>query len=338
MTQQTIGARWAGVLAALPALIFAVAAFANDQATVDEKPASEVAMDATAVRESVAATVRTLNEVYVYPETARRVGAEVMRRLDAGKYDHITTNQQFADDLGGELSALTGDGHMSIMLAKADEEPTHVLQEEVDRFRHNYAFQKVEILDGNIGYLKVNKFHQDDEAQVVADHALAFLSRTDALIVDLTECKGGSPELVRHMLSHFYAEKALLWTILDRNGEPTYEAFTTPGVGAKRLKSDFPIFILTGPDTASGAELFTYALKSHGKATTVGQRTFGIAHFVGAVPIDERFVGRFSTYRNTNPVTKTDWEGEGIAPDVEASPERRLDVAIQLAKEASEGR
>ncbi|MCX7564593.1 S41 family peptidase [Xanthomonadaceae bacterium XH05] len=338
MTQQTVGARRTGLLAALPALIFAVSAFANDPVAADKAPASEVAMDATAVRESVVATVRTLNEVYVYPETARRVGAEVMRRLDAGKYDHITTTQQFADDLGEDLSELTGDGHMSVMLAVPDEEPTHVLQEEVDRFRHNYAFQKIEILDGNIGYLKLNKFHQDEEAQVVADHALAFVSRTDALIIDLSECKGGSPELVRHMLSYFFTDQTLLWTILNRDGESTYDAFTTPGVGDARLKSDFPIFILTGPDTASGAELFTYALKSYGKATAVGQRTLGIAHFVGAVPIDERFVGRFSTYRNTNPVTKTDWEGEGIAPDVEASPERQLDVAISLATRASKTR
>lgn len=326
------------MLAALPALLFAVSAFANDPVAMAEEPASEVTMDATAVRESVIATVRTLKDVYVYPETARRVGAEVMRRLDAGKYDHITTTQQFADHLGEELSALTGDGHMGVMLAKADEEPTHVLQEHVDRFRHNYAFQKVEILDRNIGYLKVNKFHQDDEAQAVADHALAFVSRTDALVIDLTECKGGSPELVRHMLSHFFAEEALLWSILDRKGERTYDAFAKPGVGDARFKSDFPLFILTGPDTASAAELFTYALKSYGKATTVGQRTNGIAHLVGAVPINDRFVGRFSTYRNTNPLTNADWEGEGIAPDVEASPEHRLDVAIQLATRAAERR
>lgn len=295
------------------------------------------AIDAKLVRASVISTVELLNEIYVYPETARTAGVEMLRRLDAGSYNTIASKQEFADRIGAELVELTGDGHMGVMVAEGDEPPTHVLQETVDRFRLNYGFQKVEVLDGNIGYLKLNKFHPDDEAQPVADHALAFLGGTDALIIDLTECKGGSPELARHVLSYFFADGTSLWSIVDREGKTVYETVAKAGVGSGRFKRDLPLFLLTGPDTASAAELFAYALQSYGKAKTVGQGTAGIAHLVGAKAINEHFVGRFSTHRNTNPVTHKDWEGEGVTPDHPAAPGDSLNMAIRMATE-SKGR
>ena len=292
------------------------------------------AIDAQRVRDSVVSTVELLNDVYVYPETAHRVGIEMLRRLDSGAYDRIASKQEFADRISAELVELSGDGHMGVMVAEGDAQPSHVLQETVDRFRLNFGFQRIEVLKGNIGYLKLNKFHQDDEAQQVADHALGFLVGTDALIIDLTECKGGSPELVRHLLSHFFADGTLLWRIINRDGETVHEAVAKAGVGAGRFKHNFPLFVLTGPDTASAAELFAYALQSYGKAKTVGQRTVGIAHLVGAQAINEHFIGRFSTFRNTHPVIDTDWEGVGVRPDHPAALEDSLEIAIQIAAES----
>ena len=292
------------------------------------------AIDAGLVRESVIDTIAQLNEVYVYPETARRVGIELRRRLDSGAYDRITSKQEFADRMSAELVELSRDGHMGVMVADDGAPPTHVLQETDDRFRLNHGFQRVEVLEGNIGYLKINKFHQDDEAEQVADSALEFLDRTDALIIDLTECKGGSPELVRHVLSHFFADGTSLWSIINRDGETVHEAVAKKGVGSGRFKRDFPLFVLTGPDTASAAELFAYTLQSYRKARTVGKGTVGIAHLVGAQAINEHFIGRFSTYRNTNPVTDTDWEGVGITPDHPATLEDSLNTAIRMAGES----
>jgi hypothetical protein len=320
---------WALTLAAGIALSFC--AFASSVGSPTSR--HDGAIDVQLVRDSVVSTVELLNEIYVYPETARRVGAEMLRRLDSGAYDRIASKQEFADRISSELVELSGDGHMGVMVAEDDAPPTHVLQEPVDRFRLNYGFQRVEVLDGNIGYLKLNKFHQDDEAEQVADHALGFLGDTNALIIDLTECKGGSPELVRHLLSYFFTDETSLWSIINRNGETVYEALSKAGVGSERFRRDFPLFVLTGPDTASAAELFAYALQSYGKAKTVGQGTVGIAHLVGAQSINQHFTGRFSTYRNTNPVTGSDWERVGITPDYPAAPEDVLATAIRMAAE-----
>lgn len=327
-----------GLLAIALALGMSLSGFAHAGLNGVPSAGAGEAIDAQAVRQSVIGTVKLLNDVYVYPDVARRVGAEVMKRLDAGRYDGIATRQDFAERMGSELREISGDGHMGVLVAKGDEPPTHVLEESVDRFRLNYAFEKVEVLAGNVGYLKLNKFHGGEGARTIADHAFGFLGGTQALIIDLSECKGGSPELVRHMLSHFFSDETRLWSIFDRNGESVHDAVSTSGVGSARFKSDFPVFILTGGNTASAAELFAYTLQSYGKAKTVGQETVGIAHLVGAHPIDPHFVGRFSTHRNANPVTNASWEGVGVVPDTYAAPEDMLAIAVGMAAAAMEGK
>lgn len=98
------------------------------------------AIDAQLVRESVISTVELLNEIYVYPEKARTVGIEMLRRLDSGAYDRIASKQEFADRISAELVELSGDGHMGVVVAEDDAPPTHVLKETADRFRLNYGF------------------------------------------------------------------------------------------------------------------------------------------------------------------------------------------------------
>jgi C-terminal processing protease CtpA/Prc len=299
------------------ALVLSLSVNAHAESMVSTSPDDGGAIDTPLVRQSV---------------------IDMIDRLDDGRYDGISTRREFADQIGAELREISGDGHLGIMLAVADEAPTHVITETVDRFRLNYAFQKVEILEGNIGYLKFNKFYLDDEAQATADHALGFVSGTDALIIDLTECVGGSPELVRHIASYFFADETVLWSIIDRDGKSVHDAISTSGLGPARFKQDFPLYILTSPETASGAELFAYTLRSFDKAKTVGQGTMGVAHLVGALPINEHFVGRFSTYRNANALTNSNWEGVGVAPDTAVALEDSLAVAVRLATGSMESK
>lgn len=57
---------------------------------------------------------------------------------------------------------------------------------------HNYGFEKVERLPGNIGYHKTLKFFETEIAGNVAVASLNFLANTSAIIFDLRENTGGS--------------------------------------------------------------------------------------------------------------------------------------------------
>lgn len=286
------------------------------------------------VKDSITDTLKVLNEVYLFPEKAKAIEKEMLSRSERGAYDHIDSTFTFRKQISDELAEISTDRHLSLMLVKSkDEVPTHVLTEVEDEFKNNYAFQKLEVLPGNVGYLKFNKFYQDKEAINTVKHAFGFLKDTDAMIIDLRDCIGGSPELVTFIASYFLPENTLMWRYHTRNDEEIYENRSTVNAGPEHFKNDFPLFILVGPDTASAAEMFTYSLKNLNKAVVVGEKTRGVAYAVSGVKINEFFSGRFSMGQTIDPKTGTNWELVGVLPDIKAELSKSLDTAHAKALE-----
>ena len=289
------------------------------------------------VRKSIEETLNVLDDVYVYPEKTKAIHDEIIKRMNQGDYKLIKTKQEFVDKISDDLFEVSKDQHLGVMLVKPDEvKPTHVLTETIDERKYNFAFQKVEVLSGNIGYVKFNKFYQDEEAEITVNHAFGFLANTDAMIIDLRDNIGGSPELVRYILSHFFKEKTLLWRSHNRANKEIYDNESIKGIGAQKFKTNYPLFILVSSHTASAAEIFSYTLKHLGKATIIGETTVGMAHGVSAVKINDYFSGRFSMSRPSNPITHTSWEGVGVIPNIPTTAEKSLTIAHTQALKALE--
>ena len=60
----------------------------------------------------------------------------------------------------------------------------------------NFGFEKVERLEGNVGYLDLRGFHRAEVGGDTAAAAMNFLANTDALIIDLRKNGGGAPDMV----------------------------------------------------------------------------------------------------------------------------------------------
>lgn len=65
----------------------------------------------------------------------------------------------------------------------------------------------------------------------------------------------------------------------------------------------------------------------------MGETTGGGAHPAQGVPAGDHFSMRIPFGRPINPVTKGDWEGKGVEPDVQASAADALATAEKLAAE-----
>src|SRR5262249_7828932 len=156
--------------------------------------------------------------------------------------------------------------------------------------RMNSAFVKVERLPGNIGLLELHGFSDRKGAADTAAAAMNFLAGTDALIIDLRQNGGGSPQMVQLMCSYLLpdAKPTLLNTMTYRKGDRTEEFWTVKDVAGKRYL-DRDVYVLTSRRTFSGAEEFTYNLKNLKRATIVGETTGGGAHPGGMVPLGENF-------------------------------------------------
>jgi C-terminal processing protease CtpA/Prc len=102
---------------------------------------------------------------------------------------------------------------------------------------------------------------------------------------------------------------------------------TTETVEGRRYGQNKPVYILTSNRTFSAAEEFTYNLKNLKRAVIVGETTGGGAHPGGVRRITDHFGIWLPTGRAINPITGTNWEGVGIAPDIAVDPTDALRAA-----------
>ena len=73
-------------------------------------------------------------------------------------------------------------------------------------------------------------------------------------------------------------------------------------------------------------------MKNLRRATIVGEVTGGGAHLVRPRRIDDHFIINLPFGRPINPISKTDWEGTGVKPDVEVVSFMALETAEKLAR------
>ena len=109
------------------------------------------------------------------------------------------------------------------------------------------------------------------------------------------------------------------------------QSWTLPPVSGNRL-ADKPAFVLTSRTTFSAAEGFSYDLKILKRATLVGETTSGRGHMGMAHRIDNHFTIYVPGVRVINPISKTNWEGTGVEPDVKVKAADALATAVKLAE------
>ena len=162
-----------------------------------------------------------------------------------------------------------------------------------------------------------------------------FLADSGTLIIDLRDNHGGRPEMVTLMASYLFAVPTHLNDVYQRSDNSTRESWTTANVAGKRFL-DKPVYLLTSRRTFSAAEDFSYALKNLKRATVLGESTGGGAHLIGPHRINDHFFIIVPIGRSISPITKTDWEGTGVEPDIKVPAADALDEALKRARDQAE--
>lgn len=197
--------------------------------------------------------------------------------------------------------------------------------------RKNSGFQRVEILDGNIGYIDFWGFDNvNAKSKSRAHSAMQFVAETDALIFDLRKNGGGSADMVRLISSYLLKGRVHLNSIYWKETDSVTEFWTYSDI-ENGAQSEVPVYVLTSIDTFSAAEEFAYNLKALKRATIVGETTKGGANPWKFFDLSENFRVAIPIAKAVNPITKTNWEGIGVQPDIVASKDSAFNVAYKLA-------
>jgi hypothetical protein len=298
----------------------------------------DIALDAQSRQRVIDGAVSELKEFYVFPDVAQKMAYALGEHLKSGDYDRITAGDDFAALLTQHLAAVSHDKHLGVNYRPFKQPAGRPEPSAADRKaemtkqmqRTNCRFKKIEILPGNIGYLKFDGFADPAICGSTVTAAMNFLAYADAIIFDLRDNGGGDPKMVALISSYLFDQPTHLTDIYNRKEDSVTQFWTLPYIPGVRL-SDKPVFVLTSKSTFSGAEDFTYNLKNLKRATIVGETTGGGAHPVIGRPIDDHFVIVVPFVRSINPISKTNWEGTGVEPDVPAKASEALDVATKLA-------
>ncbi|WP_370644525.1 S41 family peptidase [Sporosarcina sp. ACRSL] len=124
---------------------------------------------------------------------------------------------------------------------------------------HNYGFDKVERLPGNIGYHKTVKFFETEIAGDVAVASLNFLADTSGIIFDLRDNTGGYASMIALISSYLFKEQVHLSNFHWRKDNRIEQVWTNSHIQGPSLHEK-DVFILTSNRTFSEAEDFAYTL------------------------------------------------------------------------------
>ncbi|MDB5934828.1 MAG: peptidase [Massilia sp.] len=308
------------------------------------RPRPVVPVDSAMRRQTIDALVAEIRDHYVFPQKAAEVETLLRQRQRNGAYDAISDGEQLATTLTEDMASVAADKHMRVDFSPdylpplpprkselpSAPDPTglvDVISRRMANFVANFGVEKVELMPSNIGYLELSSFPFPEMTADKYGAAMDKLAGTDSLIIDLRENGGGLPTSVALSASYFFDQRTRLNGIWWRDTGRTDQLWTAEALAGKRYGGQKKVAILIGPHTRSAAEDFAYTMQTLKRATLIGAPTWGGAHPAFNYRLGDHFNARIPNARTISPITNTNWEGVGVIPDVEATPEAALGVA-----------
>ncbi len=189
---------------------------------------------------------------------------------------------------------------------------------EVNREHIKINHVESKVLENNIGYIEFNSFDEGCSKEFKEKLEELKGKNITALVIDIRNNGGG---LVTEALdiADFIVEKdATLLITTDKKGkEEITKAKNDPMI-------NMPVVLLTNSSSASASEILAGALKDNGKATIVGEKTYGKGVIQELLTLTDGSGLKITTNEyftpNRNKINKV-----GITPDIEV----KLDEKVQ---------
>ncbi len=293
-------------------------------------------------RSYVEGVAGAIEQNYFDEARANQIATELRGAMAKGEFDALTTERELASALTIKLEPF--DRHFRVGWTDAQraqpEAESPVMsptQSQAQQRRRNHGVRRAEVLPGNLGYIDLREFASFEfgvagqPGRETIEAALQLLAGVDALIIDLRDNGGGAPQMVGYLASAFVRKEADIFNSFHGRDRTMSEA---PLDWYPQPRLDTPLFLLISARTASAAEAFAYTLQSAKRAIVVGEPSMGAANPGGDVDAGHGFSVFVSFATPINPITKGNWEGRGVTPDVDVEQGAALFTARRLALEA----
>ena len=175
---------------------------------------------------------------------------------------------------------------------------------------------KSEIIDENIGYIRLTSFNDNSSDQIEKQiKKLKKDKNLNSFILDLRNNPGGLlSQAIK--ISDFFLENGEIVSTKSRKKSENRKWFAKKG----DITDGKTLFVLINYGSASASEIVAGALKDHKRAIIVGENSFGKGSVQSIIPLKNRGAIRLTVAKYYLPSGKSISE-VGVRPDIEVNEE-----------------
>ena len=203
---------------------------------------------------------------------------------------------------------------------------TEIMEFELERAAVKLKAVESEVIEKDIGYISITSFSSDIAKEAKeAYNKMVEENNIKYLIVDVRDNPGGLVDEAMSLSKMFVDQGTLLITSNKKGNEKITKANNNAIVTV-------PTVILGNGNSASASEIFIGAVTENGKATFIGQKTFGKGVIQEILTLNDGSVLKVTTDEYYTP-NKNKIHGVGVEPSIIAENTENKDVQLEKAIE-----
>jgi len=220
------------------------------------------------------------------------------------------------DKLEETIGRMRGASGTSVRLAVGRDGEPEPLLFTLQRGEVHVHTVRAEPLPGDYGYVRITQFSDSTPGDLVKAMAGLMQHGPQAhpmrgMVLDLRGNPGGVLESAVSVADAFL-ERGVIVRADGRTPEARFEMSATPGDALDGQ----PLVVLVDGGSASGSEIVAGALRDHGRATLMGERTFGKGSVQTVIPLRDGQALKLTTSRYFTPAGISIHE-RGLEPDIQ---------------------
>lgn len=203
-----------------------------------------------------------------------------------------------------------------------------LIEKKVTRKKIQVNNVESEILDNNIGYIKILQFENDIAKQFKTEYEKLLAQNIAGLVIDVRNNPGGLVTETIQILDLLLPKGEVLKLVYKDGSQKVYKC-------SDNKQIEIPLTVLVNENSASASEILASAIKDSGKGKIIGTKTFGKGIVQEIEKLETR--GALSiTVAKYYTASGIEINKNGIEPDIEIEISEELKKKSVLDREEDE--
>ena len=226
--------------------------------------------------------------------------------LPGDKIIRVDGHEVFGDQLREAINMMRGEAGTEVVVTILRESDGAVIDKTIIREVIQTETVRADILDGNIGYIRISQFDRVTYEQFSRAYERLMGEGVDGLILDVRNNPGGLLTIVNRITDMLVPEGIITFTE-DAHGNRDYAR-------SDERQIEIPLIVLVNGNSASASEILSGAVRDTGVGELLGTTTFGKGLVQNVFPLNDGSAVKVTVARYFTPAGIC-IHGEGIVPN-----------------------